>query len=499
MRKLKSKLILSALFSIFLCSCLVSSLAVSAVGETEAIVFAADAILETLMNYDDYADKGLERASSNAATVLFNSVSENIGANSITIHKYVYIVGKYNMHYFDIEGKERFFAVFLTGYFEEGGNGLVDSSGTLDFVAPIEGVDGKKYLCNNLYYEIYHDDGYYKRYRFVPSGGTTIQSYMPYAESSYNFSMFVNPNRTVYDVTDGDTYGTQDTRFTTTTNNRERTFTYTSKNTIDRNSQGVLGGEPRYNSWYNWDENAEGYYPDDVSIVNSYMKVKDFGLNPPTSSGGYSTFYINPAYYVSFVDSNSSNIHQSYLNRGNDVNNNHVYNYNNTYVGGTVINNNNKTTELGGVLENNFDVDGRVIALPDVDFNANIMPVVGLAAQGVVDVVTDFYSNMPDFNVSWDTGGDNNYFDLPYQPDNGGGNVVVWDPPKYPALNTSVYIPANVPTYQTYAAQTMPSSYVEGTGDWFYFGYGLFEELGLTVFVIPLVILGLFWRFTGGD
>ena len=107
---------------------------------------------------------------------------------------------------------------------------------------------------------------------------------------------------------------------------------------------------------------------------------------------------------------------------------------------------------------------------------------------------------MPDWNTNFNTTRDNDYYLLPWEPEpEPGGDVVVWDPPKYPALNTSVYIPANVPTYQTYAAQTIPASYIEGTGDWFYFGYGLFDDLGLTVFVIPLVILGLFWRFTGGD
>ena len=115
--------------------------------------------------------------------------------------------------------------------------------------------------------------------------------------------------------------------------------------------------------------------------------------------------------------------------------------------------------------------------------------------EGVFDLV---YGAQP--GIGLDFNATNNILDyLDLIEENQGGDLSVWEPPSYPAVNTSTYIPASVPNYETYALQTIPDEYIEGTGDWFFFGYDLIDSLGLLVFVIPLVILGLFWRFTGGD
>lgn len=73
-----------------------------------------------------------------------------------------------------------------------------------------------------------------------------------------------------------------------------------------------------------------------------------------------------------------------------------------------------------------------------------------------------------------------------------------WVPPTYPAVNTSVYIPAQTPTYSTYAAVTVPSGVISSAGTFMHMGYDIFEDLGLLVIVIPLAILAILWKFTGG-
>lgn len=150
--------------------------------------------------------------------------------------------------------------------------------------------------------------------------------------------------------------------------------------------------------------------------------------------------------------------------------------YNEYYIdNGITINNNNQT-------EIDYDT-----------LQANISAPLELQFKSLFD---DIYSFQPDIGLEFNE--TNNTIDYPSivnpLPPSGG-----WQPPSYPAVNTSVYIPAEVPTYQTYALQTIPDSYISGTGDWFYFAYDLFDGLGLLVFIVPLVILGLFWRFTGGD
>lgn len=146
----------------------------------------------------------------------------------------------------------------------------------------------------------------------------------------------------------------------------------------------------------------------------------------------------------------------------------------------------------------------------DLDLNSLAA---GLAAQIApqFDAVFDgVYSAQPDIDSnSWSFDSlTNNYVDdyasLVVDIDNKVQEIIdsrspVWVPPRYPAVNTTVYIPATVPSYETYAVQTVPSGLISQSGTWLRMSYDIFDDLGLVVIVIPLVILGLFWRFTGGD
>lgn len=139
---------------------------------------------------------------------------------------------------------------------------------------------------------------------------------------------------------------------------------------------------------------------------------------------------------------------------------------------------------------NEFELDVNVLAGL---IAAEIIP----KFQGTFDAV---FEAQPEIGFGFDTALDLNMVDTSIDLVN--NRVVssgVWVPPSYPAVNTSIYIPADVPSYSTYAAATIPATYIDGAGDWLFFGYDLFDSLGLLIFVVPLVILALFWRFTGGD
>lgn len=127
---------------------------------------------------------------------------------------------------------------------------------------------------------------------------------------------------------------------------------------------------------------------------------------------------------------------------------------------------------------------------------AEIEPKFQLAFDGV-------YNAQPLPNSNFDGDLDINYnqtidetitqlIDKYYPPASG------WEPPSYPAVNTSVYIPAQTPTYSTYAAATVPSGVISSAGTIMHMGYDIFEDLGLLVIVIPLAILAILWKFTGG-
>ena len=69
-----------------------------------------------------------------------------------------------------------------------------------------------------------------------------------------------------------------------------------------------------------------------------------------------------------------------------------------------------------------------------------------------------------------------------------------WEPPSYPAVNTSAFIPA---TYPTFEVSTIPPDYGEVLGESLTNGWDMADGLGLTAILVPFIILILLWRFTG--
>ena len=76
----------------------------------------------------------------------------------------------------------------------------------------------------------------------------------------------------------------------------------------------------------------------------------------------------------------------------------------------------------------------------------------------------------------------------------GGGGGSSWEPPSYPSVNTSAFIPA---TYPTFTIQTIPPAYGEVMGETLSNGWDILDSLGIISLLVPFVIIILFWRFTG--
>lgn len=162
-------------------------------------------------------------------------------------------------------------------------------------------------------------------------------------------------------------------------------------------------------------------------------------------------------------------------------------NYETKYYGDTYIDNG---ITIDGNLKTSIDFD--VLA---TTVSASLQP----EFQAVLDAVFDL---QPEVGVEFN--GTNNVYNYPEiinpQPIvtsvPGGGSS--WEPPSYPAVNTSIYIPADVPNYETYAIQTVPDGVLSSARTYMSLSWDLFDGLGLVALVIPLAILGLLWKFTGG-
>lgn len=141
----------------------------------------------------------------------------------------------------------------------------------------------------------------------------------------------------------------------------------------------------------------------------------------------------------------------------------------------------------------------------DLDVNALAA---GLAAQIVPQfegVFNGVYQAQPDIDSSdWSVSNLTNnyvedYSDLVVDISNEVQEILdsrspVWVPPRYPAVNTSAFIPAQVPTIPT---NTLPSYIGVQMGESLSLGWDLFDHLGLAVIVVPIILMLLLWRFTG--
>lgn len=228
-----------------------------------------------------------------------------------------------------------------------------------------------------------------------------------------------------------------------------------------------------------WYISAGGFFPANGSI-SDYMDghfSTDTNINPKLAPI-YNNFTYN-----------------NYLNTGSEITTDNVSNY---YDYGVTYDNDTQQ----------FDLDlGRLTA----QIESEISPKFQLAFDGV-------YSQQPDIDSDF-TQNTNNYIDIvdkhiedilkKYEDENRGIKVY-WDYPKYDSLGGSgsdgsspdlpdFEITGFVPDYSNYTSQTLPAGAVSNAKAVADIGWNLFDNLGLIPFIIPLVILGLLWKLTGGD
>lgn len=184
---------------------------------------------------------------------------------------------------------------------------------------------------------------------------------------------------------------------------------------------------------------------------------------------------INPKYAPIYIEPDSSP-----FKSGKIINENTVNNYNDY---GITYNSTNNDFELdvaalgaalGAAITPTFEpiFDGTFSLQPEIGADFDLSPSLDFDYPSLLD---DFISSITI---------------------NGGGS---WEPPSYPAVNTSTYIPATVPDYQELYTVTVDPEIINGVKNMAQSGIDICFASGILGLVIPLVIFGLLWKFTGGD
>lgn len=138
--------------------------------------------------------------------------------------------------------------------------------------------------------------------------------------------------------------------------------------------------------------------------------------------------------------------------------------------------------------EHEFEIDYDVLR---AEINNTFVP----EFKNAFDLV---YSAQPEIGLAFDaTNNVLNYIDLIEDQTGGGGSV--WIPPEYPEIDTQAVITATIPDYQVYVTQTVAENVITSSGRVLNMGWSFMDTLGLISIAVPLAVLAIFWRITGGD
>lgn len=381
---------------------------------------------------------------------------------------------------------------------------LLTNSWSVDYLDPATGVT---YYSNALNIAITRTNGSVKRYVVV--FGTNFDYSRNVLWSYPTISIAAQGGCTLYSVEGGVIGQALQTNFYT----ENCIFTVSDTNSITTNLNDLITNVNAYPSPIGIYSrrggavSADGInYPVDVDICHGCFNFRLLGTNNSTKyeMGVYCNRYLK----TGFTMTNNS-LHAATNNTYYSVNNysNNYYNY--PISGGTVIDKNNYQNLDLPALAPVFDIDTTdpdwldtllallpsLLDLLDVDLLPDLADLLGR--------LLDFFGNMPDIGLQWnpDTSlNPNNYWELDFPSDDSGGggsggDVVPWDPPEYPPVNTQPFIPAVYPTLST--TYTYPTGYLEGMGKMLDNGWDMADTLGLTAVLVPSVIILLLWRFTG--
>ena len=499
MKKLKKHCV-SLFISVLLLPCICCSLVVSAIDPATVIETAVMAIELTVATANALSDSD-EQLHQENVTAMTKALDNQTGLATVTVLKYAFVTGKSQVRYLCTDNTERSFNVEVSMYYLENYDGAVYGDSTLSPI--VNGKDGLKYIANNMYFDIWYSDGFHYRIRYKPD------DYLSFAQQFNSnafgtsgqllLTIFRPVNGRFFDVSDGDLFGTELTTWGNSTSSIS--FYSVNRNSIVTTPQQTWydnsGNKYKFNNTTTDTEidptrnMSLGYYPTPKQICfNSYNFTSYYSSGSTTSNG-------SPFYVGAFFDTNYTPWNTSYNNMNSSKKDSNIFYYDNTVVGGTTIDNSNKTTVLGGILVNDFDVNGLFTGIANLQ--GTIKPLLDISLPDITSKVTNYFENMPDWNTTWDTQRDNDYYLIPWDdlpPDNPSGDITVLvtvdvSRPLVPEFTTSsrwLYIDvgnmtttvqAIQPEYVT-AAQTL-----QGKTD------SVFNELELIPLYLGLAIFGV--------
>lgn len=473
--------------------------AMSAHAFAEGIITVAEAAFNTIAqqagNYDEAFSnayyENVHRTSIEGAVI--GSIIDAVGLSSVKLANYTFFSGKYSMVYLDGAYNERQIMVECSMYYRD------DVPSNIDDVADnrfISDGSGRSYLANNLYFDIWNDSGYHKRYRYHTTDVLTM-SQMFHSETWSNATGFLtNAGITMHRNTNGTYYDCTDSPIGVpcgwSGNDRDIKFYYRDDNCIwvDTYFNNKAPSYRPYSQTWFMDENG-GYtltYPMDEQICKGYIAKKS------QSDGSASTGWSSAKYFLGFFDTNSPQQNKIYAqNNGSPKSNTFIYNYDTTYTGDTIIDNSNKNTILDGTLNTAFDSNGNVI-LP-VDLDAKIAPLIAAGLANLDGKLTNFFDDMPDWGDLWtNRNTDNNYYQLDFPepelpPSTGDINITVdITRPLIPEVNTNPHVSFNYPTVSTTA---LPPSIISAGGQIVSVGKDITDMCGTTNLIVVCGLIGV--------
>lgn len=225
------------------------------------------------------------------------------------------------------------------------------------------------------------------------------------------------------------------------------------------------------------------FNPDYGSAFMGFSEAPDWYLSCGFLNGTYNDSAKNSFSYTGNINAQKA---PTYIVNDNDV----------VYHGAQLTTNNVDNYFDYGVTYNNdsqkFEIDYDKL---NAKINADIIP----EFQNTFDLV---YKNQPEIGLDFNTPLD---LDLPDISNKLIDDLVIkggsggWEEPSYPEINTEPYITGTIPNYSNYMAQTVDANVINSSGKALSMGWGFLDSLGLISLMIPLVIVGLLWRASGGE
>ena len=460
------KTIISSFISIFLCISLVCSLCVSATTPTSQDLYdntifqdnfnmeLGEAILADLIS--EYISDTLEDIESEVrgdpldspfAQKTFDIVNDYL--DSIYMPDVTYICGKTRLTWRDSEGFHHYMRATVELYAAP--NYKID-------VNKLKWIDvggGYYYPVNCLVYTIYHHDGTNAKY-FVPRrSDSSTMYYLNTTLNDDNDYIAINSNgwaSVAYNLYDQKRF-TQVSGFERL--NYENRIYWNTLNNIDfpiDSNDNMLN--------IKWGTN-DGY-PSDLAFVNGSVSY-----TLPDSS------YVNTTliqWWTSYVVTNSPTTNNQLTTSLTAPNQKNWY-YEDNITNNTVTNNNSNDL-YDGCFNSIFNVD-----LDDIDITtliptimADLEPTLNAGIAGLLDALLDFFGDMPDFDLTWDSDTHNDYYEIidneNYPPTTTGDiNIVVTVEIERPLVSSITYTKSvelntlpEVSTYQvpSYVLDTAP-------------------------------------------